>query len=105
MNAPIGVCAWEEGGRGGGSDHCQGGCVCGHVEVRRNQCFGGDGRYFYIYRCFIPAPHFVILPGAVAAASREMRPVEIVGLYEEQREGLEVELGAARQEVRASDGS
>ena len=46
-----------------------------------------------------------VLPGAVAAASREMRPVEIVGLYEEQREGLEVELGSARQEVRATGGS
>ena len=28
-----------------------------------------------------------------------MRPVEIVGLYERQREGLEAELGAAKAEV------
>ena len=28
--------------------------------------------------------------GAVAAAARELRPVEIVGLYEEQRDRMEV---------------
>lgn len=28
--------------------------------------------------------------GAVAAAARELRPVEIVGIYESQREELEV---------------
>jgi hypothetical protein len=39
------------------------------------------------------------LAGAVAAASREMRAVEIVGLYESQREGLEAELNAAKKEV------
>ncbi|KAL6756451.1 hypothetical protein V8C86DRAFT_73358 [Haematococcus lacustris] len=38
--------------------------------------------------------------GAVAAAARELRPVEIVGLYEQQRETLDSELTAARKEVR-----
>ena len=28
--------------------------------------------------------------GAVAAAARELRPVEIVGLYEEQKDRMEV---------------
>ena len=42
------------------------------------------------------------LAGAAAAAAREMRPVEIVGLYERQREGLEAELGAAKSEVRGT---
>ena len=37
--------------------------------------------------------------GAVGAAAREMRAVEIVGLYEAQREGLEAELSAAKAEV------
>lgn len=37
--------------------------------------------------------------GAVSAAVREMRPVEIVGLYEVQREGLDAELAAAKSEV------
>lgn len=31
--------------------------------------------------------------GAVAAAARELRPVEIVGLYEEQKDSMEVGLG------------
>ncbi|KAF5839020.1 hypothetical protein DUNSADRAFT_1797 [Dunaliella salina] len=38
--------------------------------------------------------------GSIAAASRELRPVEIVGVYEQQREGLETQLVAARTEVR-----
>lgn len=38
--------------------------------------------------------------GAVAAAARELRPVEIVGVYEAQRETLEGELAAAKAEVR-----
>ncbi|GFH06263.1 uncharacterized protein HaLaN_00865, partial [Haematococcus lacustris] len=38
--------------------------------------------------------------GAVAAAARELRPVEIVGLYEQQRETLDSELTAARKELR-----
>jgi hypothetical protein len=38
--------------------------------------------------------------GAVAAAARELRPVELVGIYEGQKEALEKELAAARAEVR-----
>jgi len=37
--------------------------------------------------------------GAVAAAARELRPVEIVGIYEMQREAAEGELAVLRQEV------
>ncbi len=37
--------------------------------------------------------------GAVAAAARELRPVEIVGVYEQQRETLEYELAVAKKEV------
>lgn len=37
--------------------------------------------------------------GAVAAAARELRPVELVGIYEGQKEALEKELAAARAEV------
>ena len=47
-----------------------------------------------------PGPMHLSPSGAVAAAAREMRPVEIVGLYEAQREGLEAELTAAKGEVR-----
>ncbi|KAL0019238.1 hypothetical protein WJX79_004955 [Trebouxia sp. C0005] len=39
--------------------------------------------------------------GAVAAAARELRPVEIVGLYEEQKDRMESELAMLRAEVRA----
>jgi hypothetical protein len=39
--------------------------------------------------------------GAVAAAARELRPVEIVGVYEQQREGLELEASRLRAEVRS----
>ena len=38
-------------------------------------------------------------PGAVSAAARELRPVEIVGLYETQRVALEAELAACKAEV------
>jgi hypothetical protein len=38
--------------------------------------------------------------GAVAAAARELRPVELVELYEAQKEALEKELAAAKAEVR-----
>ncbi|KAL3157009.1 hypothetical protein ABBQ38_001262 [Trebouxia sp. C0009 RCD-2024] len=38
--------------------------------------------------------------GAVAAAARELRPVEIVGLYEEQKDSMESELAMLRAEVR-----
>jgi hypothetical protein len=37
--------------------------------------------------------------GAVAAAARELRPVELVGLYETQKEEVERELAAAKAEV------
>jgi hypothetical protein len=37
--------------------------------------------------------------GAVAAAARELRPVELVGIYEGQKEALEKELAAAKAEV------
>lgn len=40
--------------------------------------------------------------GAVAAAARELRPVELVGIYEGQKEALEKELAAAKAEVRHS---
>ncbi len=40
--------------------------------------------------------------GAMAAAARELRPVEIVGLYETRREAAEQELAAWRAEVRHS---
>lgn len=36
----------------------------------------------------------------MAAAARELRPVEIVGLYESRREALEEELSVCRAEVR-----
>jgi hypothetical protein len=36
----------------------------------------------------------------VAAAARELRPVELVGIYEGQKEALDKELAAARAEVR-----
>lgn len=39
--------------------------------------------------------------GAVAAAARELRPVELVGIYEGQKEALEKELAAAKAEVGA----
>ncbi|GLC50209.1 hypothetical protein PLESTB_000354400 [Pleodorina starrii] len=39
--------------------------------------------------------------GAMAAAARELRPVEIVGLYESRREAAEQELAAYRAEVRS----
>ncbi|GIL44765.1 hypothetical protein Vafri_2272 [Volvox africanus] len=39
--------------------------------------------------------------GAIAAAARELRPVEIVGLYETRREASEQELAAYRAEVRS----
>ncbi|KAG2450781.1 hypothetical protein HYH02_004618 [Chlamydomonas schloesseri] len=39
--------------------------------------------------------------GAMAAAARELRPVEIVGLYESRREALEEELSVCRAEVRS----
>ncbi|MEW5300295.1 MAG: hypothetical protein WDW36_003235 [Sanguina aurantia] len=39
--------------------------------------------------------------GAISAASRELRPIEIVAIYELQREALEGELGGARSEVRS----
>ncbi|KAG1659544.1 hypothetical protein FOA52_016167 [Chlamydomonas sp. UWO 241] len=42
--------------------------------------------------------------GAVAAACREMRPVELVGLYEAQRAGLESELSHLRSESRTLAG-
>ncbi|KAK9820170.1 hypothetical protein WJX72_007055 [[Myrmecia] bisecta] len=38
--------------------------------------------------------------GAVSAAARELRPVEIVSMYESHREGMEMELVALRAEVR-----
>ncbi len=38
--------------------------------------------------------------GAVAAAARELRPVELVGIYESQKEAMEKELAAAKAEVR-----
>lgn len=38
--------------------------------------------------------------GAIAAAARELRPVELVGIYEGQKEALERELAAAKAEVR-----
>lgn len=38
--------------------------------------------------------------GAVAAAARELRPVELVGIYESQKEVMEKELAAAKAEVR-----
>jgi hypothetical protein len=38
--------------------------------------------------------------GAVAAAARELRPIELVGIYEGQREAVERELAAAKAEVR-----
>ncbi|BDA41633.1 hypothetical protein COCOBI_02-4140 [Coccomyxa sp. Obi] len=38
--------------------------------------------------------------GAVSAAVREMRPLEIVGVYESQREALEMELAVLRAEMR-----
>lgn len=37
--------------------------------------------------------------GAVAAAARELRPVELVGLYESQKEVLEQEVATAKAEV------
>lgn len=37
--------------------------------------------------------------GAVAAAARELRPIELVGIYEGQKEALEKELAAAKAEV------
>ncbi len=37
--------------------------------------------------------------GAVAAAARELRPAEIVGVYEAQREATEAELAVLKQEV------
>lgn len=37
--------------------------------------------------------------GAVAAAARELRPVELVGIYEGQKEAMEQELAAAKVEV------
>jgi hypothetical protein len=37
--------------------------------------------------------------GAVAAAARELRPVEIVGVYEQQREALELDASRLRAEV------
>jgi hypothetical protein len=43
--------------------------------------------------------------GAVAAAARELRPVELVGIYEGQKEALEKELAAAKAEVRHSASS
>ncbi|GLI64985.1 hypothetical protein VaNZ11_008410 [Volvox africanus] len=39
--------------------------------------------------------------GAIAAAARELRPVEIVSLYETRREASEQELAAYRAEVRS----
>lgn len=36
---------------------------------------------------------------AVAAAATELRPVDIVGVYEAQREAAEAELALLRQEV------
>ncbi|GIM00811.1 hypothetical protein Vretimale_5731 [Volvox reticuliferus] len=39
--------------------------------------------------------------GAIAAAARELRPVEIVGLYETRREAAEQELAGYRAEVRS----
>lgn len=41
--------------------------------------------------------------GAVAAAARELRPVELVGLYEVQKEALEKELAASKAEVRRTN--
>jgi hypothetical protein len=37
--------------------------------------------------------------GALAVAARELRPAEIVGLYEQQREALEAEAAGLRAEV------
>jgi hypothetical protein len=37
--------------------------------------------------------------GAVAAAARELRPIELVGIYEGQKEAVERELAAAKAEV------
>ncbi|KIY91332.1 hypothetical protein MNEG_16632, partial [Monoraphidium neglectum] len=42
--------------------------------------------------------------GAVAAAARELRPVEIVGIYETQREALERDLSVLKQEARVLAG-
>jgi hypothetical protein len=39
-------------------------------------------------------------PGGIAAATRELRPVELVGLYEGQREALESELAVVRAEAK-----
>ncbi|PNH02559.1 hypothetical protein TSOC_011452 [Tetrabaena socialis] len=39
--------------------------------------------------------------GALAAAARELRPVEIVGLYEARREAADQELAACRAEIRS----
>lgn len=42
--------------------------------------------------------------GAVAAAARELRPLEIVGLYETRREALDQEVAGCRAEVGAGNG-
>jgi hypothetical protein len=41
--------------------------------------------------------------GAVAAAARELRPIELVGIYEGQKEAVERELAAAKAEVRKAN--
>jgi hypothetical protein len=41
--------------------------------------------------------------GAVAAAARELRPIELVGIYEGQKEAVERELAAAKAEVIAAN--
>lgn len=46
-------------------------------------------------------PRGVSGAGALSAAVRELRAVEIVGLYEGQREGLEMELAVMRAELCA----
>lgn len=40
-----------------------------------------------------------LFAGAVSAAARELRPIEIVALYENQKEAQDKELAAARAEA------
>ena len=45
-----------------------------------------------------PSPSAVA--GGIAAATRELRPIELVGLYEGQREALDAELSVVKAEAK-----
>ena len=64
------------------------GSACSNVHILQST----NRRLSTISGCFAGDGSTRGQAGAVAAAARELRPVEIVGLYEEQKDSMEVML-------------